>query len=209
MNYLHLQQKVHMNKEDLIAYNKAAVYTLLAQYTDYKNVEGILSRGTEPKEIAPRAEETQTRFLSSTTTRTSRSWHLFSDTHQRLSTERRKELEECLHMISDAMKFANPAIWIMYKGLAYVDTGKHNPTVQAFVDHTRYEQTCGKRIAYVNSYLEARHHGNNLFSDTLLPLNMDTVEAANSDFILDLCMGEEFMRGWEAGEFNSKGKWAA
>lgn len=203
-------RSTEMDKEQLIAANKAAVMQLLEQYAEYNRINGIIISGSE-KENSPSTENkphssglfTSLLLKKADTVRKMQ----LAPGYKKITPERRKELMAELEEISNAMKFANPAIWMWYKGVAYVGTAKHNPTVQAFVDHTRAEEICGKRIAYVNRYLQAKYHGDDLFSDTLLSLHMNTVDAANDDFMLGLCMDEEFMHGWKAGEFNLKGKW--
>ncbi len=207
--------EARMNRAKLLSFSDTEVTKLLAQYAEYMRINAILILGQEPKAVDRHhitvADSLFEAILDKsrvpTNGKTGSSWNLFSSTHQKITKERRLELQCELEKISNAMKFANPAIWMIYKSTAYIGTDKHNPNVQTFVDHTRYEQICGKRIAYVNEYMRANYHGDDLFSGTILPLHMDLIEAAKNEFIIELCKNTGFMRGWEAGEFNSKGKW--
>ncbi len=204
-----------MTNSNLFSFIDQEALKLLAQYREWLRINTMLVSGQEQQDALEHRTPVSTHLfkdilkknIATTNGKTGRSWKLFSSTHQKITKARHLELEGELEEVSNAMKFANPAIWMMYKGLAYLGTDKHNPTVQAFVDHTRYEQICGKRIAYVNRYIETNYYGDNLFSGTLLPLDMDTVEAARSEFIINLCQNDEFMRGWQAGEYNPNGKW--
>lgn len=192
-----------MNRKELLTFIDVAVRNLITQYAKYNRIDGILNSGTEPID----SQKVQSAGRNLFSSQTKGKWTLFSNTHQKIRPERRIELELELQKISDSMKFANPAVWMMYKATAYIGMANHNPTMQSFVDHTRHEQICGKRIAYLNAYLRAKHYGDDLFSGTLLPLDMDTAEAAKSELALSLCEDEVLMSGWIANEYGQKGKW--
>jgi hypothetical protein len=116
------------------------------------------------------------------------------------------EKKERRDAIGEAMKFSNPMVWMLYKHRAYKDTSKHNETLHDFLEHTKVELLCGKRNAYLNTYL-TKNRGVDLWAGTLIPLDTNLETAAQNDLIAGLCNDEAFMRGWNLFEYSPTGKW--
>jgi hypothetical protein len=114
-----------------------------------------------------------------------------------------KHLTKKLQKISDAMTFADPLVWALYKYEAYADEPQSLRTLQDFRVHcSKPGYICTKRFTFVNTALRSQK----------LPTLQDTdiyPDAAQLSDIFEvlhtLSQDVSFMQAWRAHEYYTRG----
>lgn len=169
--------------------NKAEVNKLLEMYQTYKSLLDVQSR------------------LSSRLARSKLSGQVDSrlaESYELLSIK--------LQNLSDAMTFANPVIWIMYKYEAYKNEAQAIRTMHDLRVHCSKEgYICTKRFTYLNEQLVLREMAS-LNDSTVYPDDMTLDVLVQQESLLALTSDPTFMRQWTAYEYNQTNgkvaKWA-
>ncbi len=119
----------------------------------------------------------------------------------------RQTLDNKLQEISDAMKFDNPVIWMMYKHHAYINTPNPILTVGAFIEHCNgHGDICSKRYTYLSKYLKNLHQ---VQIETQYTTDTPLEKLYTDNIILNLIFDVTFMDEWSKHEYNTiKGKTA-
>lgn len=121
--------------------------------------------------------------------------------HEAYSDETKSILKERLNQISDAMTFANPIVWLMYKRDAYQGTPRAISSLgdlKSHVDHP--EDICYKRYDFFTK--ELLKHKVNLKDTGVFPDTMELGELLEQDAIYTVFQDETFLPTWEEYEYN-------
>lgn len=107
-------------------------------------------------------------------------------------------LEARRQEISDAMRFDDPTIWIVYKAVAYQGTSEHIETVGAFIKHCApVTHLCHKRLVFLQNTLRNRAQSFGVELDSRLD------DLATSRPIIELTEDPAFIKEWQQYEFNT------
>jgi hypothetical protein len=107
-----------------------------------------------------------------------------------------KRLKGELQDAGDIMKYQNPAIWLMYKAVAYEGSAKENKTIGDFVVHTEVDTICNARLMFLDLYLNKIFNKSFHNFDNSISLRVFAV----SDTILSLVKDKDFMTKWSKWE---------
>lgn len=161
------------------AKTRQAVDTLLAMYQAYKRLnEQAEQTGRQLVKAKLRGDDTTS----------------VATAYETLRTE--------LQQLSDAMTFAGPTIWAMYKFEAYADEAQPIRTMHDFRMHcSKPGYICTKRFQYVNSAL-ARRNLPTLADKAVFPDSMLVSELYAS--LKPLEADAAFMQAWSGHEYYRK-----
>lgn len=155
-------------------YNKVTLLTQAREYTDH-----LLMQYHEYKEVSHALQEA------------------YSD-------ETKSILKERLNQISDAMTFANPIVWLMYKRDAYQGTPRAISSLRDLRRHVDHpEDICYKRNDFFTKKL--LQQGVNLKDTEIFPDTMELGELLERDDIYTVFQDKTFLSTWEEYEYNRVG----
>lgn len=120
-----------------------------------------------------------------------------------MSIDKEKKIEDLKleqKQLGEAMTFANPLIWLMYKIRAYQGTEK---ALQNLGDLRKHCESptyiCHKRLDYLNWGLQKRF-GKNLLDDSL-DSAVSLEKIIEDGELLDLSLDGDFMKSWQEYEY--------
>lgn len=189
-----------MLKESVLQKAGSAVNILLNQYKNYLAVQAKID-ALDGEKMAAAADLARRENLKlSEVLKDRRAYPVFV----KINSEE-KRLREKLQDASDAMTFANPVIWMMYKHLAYQGTGSAILTLRDMRKHcSKPDYICSKRFQYLNAYLK-KQKNKDLENTESFPDRLKMPEIYESDLIMGLTAEKEFMSGWEEREYYKAG----
>ena len=160
--------------------NQAAVDELLGMYAQYKQAQAEESR------IAHQLAKAKL---------------LRNDVLVQQLSAQHSNTERTIQTISDAMTFANPIIWMMYKFAAYQHEAQPIRTMQDFRVHCSKDgYICTKRFLFLDAALE--QHGFTSLRDTGNYPDLALLSTAyESHELKQLVEDENFMKTWNSYEF--------
>lgn len=110
-----------------------------------------------------------------------------------------QQFTQKLRSISDAMTFASPLVWALYKFEAYADEAQPIRTVQDFRVHcSKLDYICTKRFLFVNQAL--RERGLAALDNTKAYAD-NTLLSEAFEIMHMLSQSEPFMKAWEKHEY--------
>lgn len=165
-----LTKYLAMNKAEMFAYNDTEVAKLVEQYHQWMGLEEKI------------------KLLQA---------NLTSDPNAAKQIEllqlQQKELGE-------AMTFANPLIWLLYKIQAYAGSPKALKTLANLRKHAESPTyICHKRLNFLNEYIKSKF-GKDLLNDESVSGDTDLGETVEMGLV-DACLDEAFMQKWFEFEY--------
>ncbi|MDP3778786.1 MAG: hypothetical protein Q8R30_01900 [bacterium] len=185
----------------VIAKAEEAVEKLLVQYREYQSVQLHIEKlKKEQLEMAVDLSKQQGEKISAILSKKSS-----YPTLQALA-ECQIEEEKRLQAISDAMMFADPIVWMMYKYKAYLETPSAIRTVKDLKKHcAKDDYICTKRFMFLNEYVK-RNSGIDITDVNCFPDDMPLPELYGQEFVVALVKNKEFLRLWETQEYYKEGE---
>lgn len=121
------------------------------------------------------------------------------------------DLTKIRQLVSDAMTFGSPLVWIQYKRVAYGGTEKEIKTIGDFIEHCAPEgDTCNKRYSFLNNCFR------NTFGKTIKDVfssDQSLIDLESSEYLDKLLNNDSILSEWQKHEFYRVGdvvsKWKA
>lgn len=112
--------------------------------------------------------------------------------------------KQTVQTISDAMTFANPIIWMLYKYEAYANEPQPIRTVQDFRIHcSKPDYICTKRYTFLNDAL-IKNGSAPLDDRGVYPDSMLLEDIARSESITALVDDSAFQKQWDTYEYHQQ-----
>ncbi|MDP3771281.1 MAG: hypothetical protein Q8R16_03200 [bacterium] len=180
---------------DHLHHAEIAVERLLTQYREYLDAMRAIEQ-QRSKKLAHVAEISRQHGMSIQDVLAQ------DDAYETLRDDARiiRLLERDRDQIADAMTFANPLIWIMYKDRAYRGTSQAIRDWAAFKLHCAPEgYICGKRFRFLERHLQDTR---SIAFATAFADHMPLAEVCTQPLIIGLLDDRGCMETWEQQEYH-------